>query len=219
MVRHNDYGDNTCSDNPDREILHTILQRWVQMARKNNISYFLTTGTLLGAWRDGDIIPYDRDLDVLINSHDNNKLEKIKGKRNFKETENKFHLILQEDWEKPYSERRRYKCNGKLVSHYSDHCSFQEPLGRLIKGKHHLDIYDYKVVNGTIWDPSEWDKRFQLDDVFPLVACKFMGLNTFCPQKPVNVLQKFYGSNLSPTLICKNKKWIHVRNDTIIPHL
>ena len=204
------YGDNTCGDNPNRDVLHAIFKRWVEIAEINNITYFLTTGTLLGAWRNEDIIPYDRDIDVLIDGRDNVKLELIKDERNFVESDNKFHLILEEDWRQPYNRRRRFKCNGKLVSRYSDHCSFQEPLGRLIKGYHHLDIYDYKLENGMLSDPSEWEKKYPSTEVFPLKKCKFMGIMAYCPKNPKPILQAFYGKNLNSTKKCENKIWVQV---------
>jgi len=112
-INFNNYGDKTCGDNPDRKILRIIFQKWIELSRLANISYFISTGTLLGSWRNGDIIPYDTDLDVMIDSRDNTKLDRLKNIRNFHESDNKFHLILQEDWELEYKKRRRFKCNGK----------------------------------------------------------------------------------------------------------
>jgi len=209
-INFSNYGDKTCGDNPDRKILRIILQRWIELSRLANISYFISTGTLLGSWRNGDIIPYDSDLDVMIDSRDNKKLDKLKDIRNFTESDNKFHLILQEDWKLEYKKRRRFKCNGKKVEEYSDECSFQEPLGRLIKGNRHLDIYDYTVRNDTVYDPSEWEKTYPLNDIVPLRYCKFMGYTTFCPNKPLTILKAFYGDKLLPNTVCKNGEWIDI---------
>lgn len=209
------YGDNTCPDNPNRAILLEIFQRWVKLAAQNNITYFITTGTLLGAWRNEDIIPYDRDVDVLIDARDDEKVEAIKDNRTFRVTDEKFHLVIQEDWRQPYSLRRRFMCHGKHVTKYKDHCSFQEPLGRLIKGPHHLDIYDYHVVvnattmlNQWVVDPSEGGKKYLYNSIFPLKTCRFMGVDTFCPHNPVSVLEAHYGKNLHPSSICKNGTWV-----------
>ena len=205
-----DYGDNTCGDNPNRNILTKIFKRWIEIATKNNITYFLTCGTLLGAWRNADVIPYDTDLDIIIDGEDNVKLEAIKDSRRSM-SDDKFHLILEEDWKLPYSKRRRFNCDGKLVPVYSDECSFQEPLGRLIKEGRHLDIYDFKLENGKLYDPSEWKKEFQAVDVFPLKKCKFMGLETFCPKHPLSILHEFYGKDMNklrPNTKCRNKKWV-----------
>ena len=202
------YGDNSCDTLHQRQHLLVIFERWVKLANKYNISYFLTAGSLLGAWRNQDFIPYDRDLDILISNTSNTFLESIKDQRNFHESDDKFHLVLQEDWTKPYAQRRRFKCNGEQVKVYSDHCSFQEPLGRLIKGDFHLDIYDYTVKDDLIYDPSEWEKTYKIADVFPLTKCMFMNIETWCPKYPKVILNQLYNGNLFPSRVCKNGKWI-----------
>ena len=88
-----------------------------------------------------------------------------------------------------------------------DHCSFQEPLGRLIKGKHHLDIYDYTVKGEIIEDLSEGGHIFRKSDIFPLRPCKFMGFQTACPNNPKKILTVLYGEDLAPTTICKRGEW------------
>ena len=79
-----DYGDNTCGVNKYRATLVNILQRWDKIARDNNITYFLTYGSLLGSWRDGDQIPYDTDMDVYVMSSENEKINGLKDDRTFR---------------------------------------------------------------------------------------------------------------------------------------
>ena len=203
-----DYGDQTCGDNPNKKRLKELFLKWSEIASQLNISYFISTGTLLGAWRNGELIPYDTDVDVMISDRDNVKLEKIQNKRDFHEKDEKFHLILQRDWKLSYKKRRRFKCNGKQVKKYSDHCSFQEPLGRIIKGKFHLDIYDYRIKDGLLYDPSEWPKTFPVKYIFPFQTCQMMSIKTFCPKRPTKILYEFYGNDLRPSKICRNGTWV-----------
>ncbi len=95
----------------------------------------------------------------------------------------------------------------QLTPEYRDHCSFQEPLGRLITENRHMDIYDYTEQGDKIWDPSEGGHKFKRSDVFPLQKCMLMGHETKCPNKPKEFLSQFY-NNLSPLSLCKNGKWI-----------
>ena len=210
-LKNSNYGDNTCRDNSNRVAFTKIFKRWLEIAKKYNITYFLTTGTLLGAWRNQDLIPYDQDMDVLIDAKDNEKIAKLKTKRNTPRTDSNPYIIIQEDWKLPYAKRRRFKCNGEQVSRYSDQCSFQEPLGRLIDHGH-MDIYDYKIENDKVKDPSEWKKEYSTKDIFPLKKCMFMKLETVCPKNPSVVLEAFYGKNLSPKTICKNGTWVKNEN-------
>ena len=55
--------------NPKRKDFYEILQHSIQISKQNNIEYryILAYGSLLGAMRDGDVIPYDSDIDVLVN--------------------------------------------------------------------------------------------------------------------------------------------------------
>lgn len=43
-----------------------LLQRWDQVCRELDTEYYLTSGTLLGAIREGGFIPWDDDVDVVI---------------------------------------------------------------------------------------------------------------------------------------------------------
>ena len=203
-----DYGDGSCPENSYLGLLTDIFREWDSIAKQNNISYFLTCGSLLGAWRNEKTVPKDTDLDILINGDDHWRLERIREKRKrFVPNDGKFHLYLQKDWRKPYVNRRRFMCHGKQVPSYSDQCSFQEPLGRLMKGGTHLDIYDYTIKQGWVVDPSEGYHEFPVNNVFPLKRCMFLGTKTYCPNKPKLFLESFY-PNLHPNKKCRNGKWI-----------
>ena len=108
------YGDTNCSGNSNRNILEKIFEKWLEMSKESGIVFFLTCGTLLGSYRNGELIPYDSDLDVLINRSEVEKLKKYESKRKFSGYENDFHVAIQQDLEKPYEKRKRYSCKGKV---------------------------------------------------------------------------------------------------------
>lgn len=91
------YGDGTCHKRTDTVRLREILQRWIETATRHNITYMLTYGSLLAAWRDGDVIPWDTDLDIYTMEWDNAKLDDIQDKRDFDARVNEFHLVLDAD--------------------------------------------------------------------------------------------------------------------------
>ena len=92
------YGEPGCPDNPDRTVLTIIFHKWIETAKRVNVTYFLSCGTLLRSYRNYDVIPYDTDIDILIDRRAFEKIKSISCRRNFREKDNKFHLVVQEDF-------------------------------------------------------------------------------------------------------------------------
>ena len=206
-----DYGDNTCKYK-NRLILTKLMERWIQIAAELNITYFLSFGSLLGAWRDQDLIPYDHDIDIIIDGKHIVDLEKIESKRNFYSSylyrsDKNIQLVLQKDWRLHYDERRRITCMGKQVPIKVDHCSFKVPVGRLISEGVYLDIFEN---NDTLKDQELREEESILVPkyIFPLKKCMFMGFETVCPKNPRVILEGLYGKDLSPSFICTNGLWV-----------
>ena len=203
-----DYGDNTCPKSEYEDDLKKILARWDRIARAQNVTYFLTCGTLLGAWRTGGLVPLDKDMDILIARTDAWKLLRIQGRHRFNVYDDNYHLYVHKDWSKPYEERQRFNCNGRQTEKNTDQCSFLEPFGRLIWRRLHIDIYDYRIQKGRLIDPSEGYHEFDVHDVFPLRKCLFLGMEARCPYKSKLFLNSFYGPNLMPNKVCINGSWV-----------
>ena len=112
------YGDPDCPGNSYRYLFKSVLRAWVRIAGKNSIPYFLTSGSLLGAYRNGDVIPYDSDIDIMIDSKYNTVLEEIAVERNFDTGDTKMGLIIQTDFREPFAHRRRFDCRGQVIYVY-----------------------------------------------------------------------------------------------------
>lgn len=59
------------------DISYDFLKELQAIVRENNIDVYLDSGTLLGAVREKDFIPWDDDVDLVIKRSDYNKLVKI----------------------------------------------------------------------------------------------------------------------------------------------
>lgn len=59
------------------DCLLKLLDKFIDVCEKNNLNYFLDGGTLLGVVRDGKLIDWDDDVDIIMPREDFNKLQEI----------------------------------------------------------------------------------------------------------------------------------------------
>ena len=74
MIRYNPEGS---ALRRDQKELVKMLKVVIDICNKNNIQWWLSSGTLLGAARHQGFIPWDDDLDIVLLKKDYKKLEKI----------------------------------------------------------------------------------------------------------------------------------------------
>jgi hypothetical protein len=86
------------------------------MAKKHGIEYILFYGSLLGALRTGDVIPYDSDIDLLMDVKYFPKMKEISDSRGFDIGDGKIRLVVQPEFDHNVSSnaRKRYTCQGKV---------------------------------------------------------------------------------------------------------
>ena len=78
-----------------RKVQLEILDEFVRICEENNLVYFMTAGTLLGAVRHGGFIPWDDDIDVGMPRNDYEKFLRIilKNKDGKYINENKYFIV------------------------------------------------------------------------------------------------------------------------------
>ncbi|KXJ22508.1 uncharacterized protein LOC110252464 [Exaiptasia diaphana] len=206
------YGEQGCAKNQWRQNLFKIFQEWTRIASKKDIEYVLTCGTLLGALRTADVIPYDSDMDILVNIKYYQQLKKLSAERNFDPQDGKIRLVMQPQFELNVStqSRKRYTCSGKLTPTMVDVCSFQDPMARLIRKYLHVDLYPFYEKGDHLLDTTDGDVRvYNKKDMYPLRPCTMMGFDSFCPQNPWNILHAYYRTkNFNATYKCNGKAWV-----------
>ena len=116
--------DTSCANreksvNKNRRIFQDLLRKWITISAENNVSYVLHAGSLMGHYRTGDFIPWDHDVDVLINASDFTILQKIASPRNFRTyQDDRIRLAVHDDfYKKDKSGMKRYSCNGRVSSY------------------------------------------------------------------------------------------------------
>lgn len=200
-----------CSGKPSfHERYATLLRFWETIAARRNITeYFLCFGTMLGASRDGDIVPYDHDIDICMFRKDIHKLEPEDEKRPFNYNDGKPHMILQRHCHHPKSDTPRQDCNGKVVGKYVDACSILDPCARILMGYlPFLDVFAIKDNGDVLLD--EYKKvKHKRSTILPIKSCKLMGIDTKCPNNSTTYLRRYYGEHFAkPHYTCENNTWV-----------
>ena len=76
----------------EQQIMLSILKEFDRICRKNNLSYWLCSGTLLGAVRHKGFIPWDDDIDVAMFREDYERFQRAVIEEN-----NERYTILSKD--------------------------------------------------------------------------------------------------------------------------
>jgi len=135
----------------------------------NDLEYFMSFGTLLGAERHGGLIPWDTDLDFVISEHDQSRIFDVL--RN--ELGSKYHIAI---------EPAVGIVGGEVLRVYLS------KTNRL-----HLDLFAYTQDGDHI--VFYMDKRLLSAGVFPLEKTKFYDLELYAPNDPDLHLRTLYGSD------------------------
>ena len=117
-----DYGDKTCKEtkngNPSKKIFVRLLNQWNLISKKHSIPYFLVYGSLIGAVRNADFIPWDHDMDIIVDESYYETISRIDNNRNFTPSDEdaSFHLVVQNYFRSDYSNMHkiRQNCLGKV---------------------------------------------------------------------------------------------------------
>ncbi len=139
------------------------------------VRFWLEGGTLLGAARHGDIIPWDYDVDVGI----------------YKEDIPKCRHLMQTGINKPFIDM-----NGFVWEHAPEGDFFRVQFSEY--NRLHIDIHPFYSVNGNMTKDT-WIKSHRQDMPFPehylnpLTRIDFVGIKTFAPNNWRDFLELKFG--------------------------
>jgi len=164
-----------------REIELELLEHFIRICERENLKWYASHGTLLGAVRDGGFLVWDDDIDVVMPTGDFNKL--LAHKEWFDEP-----YFLQTPFDKGRSHIIRLYKNGTTA--------FDRPLFELLKkGGHHgicIDILPLDEIEDTgFYNLSELTIPMKYYE--PCTRAKFEHLEINVPSRARKVLDLIYG--------------------------
>lgn len=185
--------NNICTPNIILNKVRSLLYITHHILSSNNIIYFADGGTLLGAIRHNNVIPWDDDGDIVI-------LDKYKDKFiNLKNEFTKYNINIKEFW----GGYRIYFNDGYNINHnnrnwqwtdnnVTEDFSYKYPFIDVFFMDEYDDIYDYS--NNSV--KSIYDKHYyKKNDLFPLKKHKFHDFYINIPNNPYIYLERVYGSD------------------------
>lgn len=176
--------------------LRSLIPRAAKAFDDHGIQYFIGFGTLLGAYRDGDVIKGDGDVDMCI------PREYAGGVRTI--DWNKYGMALgclkrcshQRMREMPgWMIRSKDKMSKLTVDEELDAITYY----RLFNGADgYIDVYILDLEDGRYHTrtPADFCKSFAVDDVFPRKEVWLDDVRVWAPGNPRKVLEELYGSVL-----------------------
>lgn len=169
--------------------LYDIMYNFDKICIENNVEYFACAGTILGAVRHNKIIPWDDDLDVIVNITERDKLTNIVFteliKRGFKiergNITNNFR-VLKDNTTYPFMDVFFYKDYGKYIVPNSIYYGLIYPKEEYLKKNMIYPLKRYKLGDIEIQGPNNAIKYLQQiysKKVMSEVAGTFFDHNTF----------------------------------------
>ncbi|XP_064607832.1 uncharacterized protein LOC135472311 [Liolophura sinensis] len=173
-----------------KRIFRELMENFHKICSVHGITYILYAGSLLGSYRHHGMVPWDDDIDVLINMTQSRKL---------------YHAV---ELIKPHF----YLCT--LQKH---RWKFYSSLSRPIKGIPwewpFLDISFFQENETHIWDSDPmYNESFSYTKglIFPTKMRPFLGSMYAAPRDPLRVLQKTYSLET-----CESNVYDHKREQKV----
>lgn len=160
-----------------------ILKETTTILQELEINYCLISGTLLGQVRHNDFIPWDDDIDLLV---DNSIFDKI---QDFVNKCDKLNVLMREKKNivKVCSMNGMEIPENKIVSGWKEHGLREKKYCWPF-----IDLFTYTQKDDRLFF---FDKEWDTNEFFPLKKINFLGIETFVPKNPDYFLKRNFGPN------------------------
>ncbi|CAH1772415.1 unnamed protein product [Owenia fusiformis] len=174
----------------EKKIVVEMLDTFDKITKTYNLTYFIYGGTMIGSWRHHGIIPWDDDIDLMMNASQKAQVYTALSSQNplYQVWRPQGKIFTQDFQWKFYSESSR------TIPHYP---WWKWPF---------LDIFFFNENATHLWDHHSKNHGFLLkkSEVFPLSLRPFESLWLASPRQISTALDKWY--NMS---ICASPTWDH----------
>lgn len=175
---------NTRMDDKELRAFTDILYRFVELVTAHNLTYFLYSGTLLGSYRHHGIIPWDDDMDVMMNITEKPIIKRVLS-----------------------SLMPNYLLNDKQGKRWKFYSTLSRPIPGISWSWPYLDISFFRENATHIWDSDPafrasytYPKKY----VFPLLNRPFMDSMLPAPKDTARFLGERYSMSE-----CKSNTYDH----------
>ena len=186
-----------------KPLANKLLKETVNILNEFNISYFLISGTLLGYVRHNDYIPWDDDIDLMLEKKSYfSNIFKIVEKYG-----NNLTFILKDN----YVGKICFKNEGiQINKNYWDKDSLQK--GRKLMFPF-IDLFFY-TEEDECKNIEFYHKKWKVEEFFPLQKVIFNEIeNITIPKNPHYFLERNYGKDCME--IAKSSCWNHKKDEVI----
>ncbi|XP_012940518.1 uncharacterized protein LOC101855430 [Aplysia californica] len=154
-----------------KQIMYAMLSA-TQAFTAFNISYFIRGGSLLGYWRHHGRMPWDEDVDILVDSGKWPLAKQV--------------LSCLPDLQLNMGADYMWKLFHKDAQLWRDETFIKFP---------YIDIFLYKADSGHVWPLTIWMKLVTMPAEWTLPTIKgvFEGWPVNIPREPIKILERLYG--------------------------
>ena len=182
-----------------------LLSQTLQILDEFNIQHCLISGTLLGKIRHNDFIPWDDDMDILVDGSLQSKLPDIIEKYH-----NRFTFIGDLGG---YNGVKICFCDVGSEIKTNNHGCKQRIINK--NGKYNwpfVDLFVYTTGGDSI---RFFDKDWDMSRMIPFIKSDFVGISVNLPQDSDYVLQRNFSPDYMTKLI---SNWHHHKTETNVNH-